>query len=198
MEMYIHIGMQKTGTTYLQNEVFPKLKNVYYFSRPRDVFRADSEKEKKYLVSHEAFSGYPHHIDRIDYGVDDRYRIANRLNKVYPNAKIILGIREKDDWFKSLFRQYAKMKGGAELRDFEERFDEGFLDYEGYIAYLEDLFSDVYVYHFETLKEDHEEFVKGICDFMDVELPHVENVIYNKHIDPGKLEILHALKRIGS
>jgi len=31
---YIHIGYPKTGTTYLQNIIFPNIDNLYYLGKP--------------------------------------------------------------------------------------------------------------------------------------------------------------------
>ena len=33
--LYLHIGYRKTGTTYLQKRVFPKMSSVLYFCKGR-------------------------------------------------------------------------------------------------------------------------------------------------------------------
>ena len=53
-EIFIHIGMHKTGSSFLQNEIFPKL-DINYF-RPKDEYII---KPGKNLISNESFMGNP-------------------------------------------------------------------------------------------------------------------------------------------
>ena len=60
MSMIVHVGLHKTGTTFLQREIFPKIKNVNY---NRDVFWVKNYKNKINVISNEWLSGQPYHGD---------------------------------------------------------------------------------------------------------------------------------------
>ena len=104
-EYFIHLGLHKTGTTWLQSEVFSRLKNVSYLHQfELDTIIPDS---KKVLISCEWLSGKPHLLE----STEKMYIIADRLKKIFPSSKIIVGFRDKDSWLKSLWKQYI-MEGG--------------------------------------------------------------------------------------
>lgn len=127
-KIYIHIGLQKTATTYLQSKVFPSIQDLLYVGRPytqeNQAFNAlqyaddalyDSSllvKEmqnikrtasgKPVLISDELFSGFAF------WGFLNRGLIARRLSQVVPEAEIILFIRNQTDLIDSLYNQYVK------------------------------------------------------------------------------------------
>ena len=108
MEIIFHIGLHKTGTTFLQRYVFPKLKNVNLFCTDGRPFNGieDLEKDKINLISIENLSGSPFSSNEFT-----RYTIMEELAKLYPNAKIIVTFRNKNSWLKSLYSQYIKTGG---------------------------------------------------------------------------------------
>lgn len=82
-KVYIHIGLHKTGSTFLQNKVFPRLKETTYIGRPYtqqsiafnklqyadtslykeeetiQEINQENENHEKILISDEMFSGLP-------------------------------------------------------------------------------------------------------------------------------------------
>lgn len=128
-EIYIHVGLHKTGSTFLQNKVFPNLEKTTYIGRPytqqniafNKLQYADSSlysKEevnqeikhfdhyKKVLISDEMFSGLPFN------NYINRTMIADRLSQVFPEAKILLFIRNQKDLLLSLYNSYVKNNSG--------------------------------------------------------------------------------------
>lgn len=180
--LYIHIGLHKTGTTFLQQEVFPKLKNVNYISKYNrqgslHLITTKFSKDKINLFSEE-------HLTRQNYlddGQASMSEIAERIHKLFPEAKIILTLRNKDDWLKSLYNQYARTRG---IKSFEEWykdvFDKEDLNFEKFEKLLNDLFDDVLVLNYELLKKDSDLFVKKICEFMNVDVPKFKNIFVYK------------------
>jgi hypothetical protein len=128
-KIIFHVGLQKTGSTFLQDLIFPELKNVTYIGRPytqenyafNTLQYADSSlynplairneldriKEiaqgETVLISDELFSGYAF------YNFINRGFIAERLSELTPDAEIILFLRNQTDIIMSLYNQYVKI-----------------------------------------------------------------------------------------
>lgn len=127
---FIHFGLQKTGSTFLQKEVFPFLSGVLYVGRPytqvNESFNrlqyADEalfEEEElanemagiskaagaqSILISDELFAGFAR------YGFMNRGRIISRLSSICPEAEILLFLRGQEAEIASLHNQYIKTR----------------------------------------------------------------------------------------
>ncbi len=127
-QVFIHIGLSKTATTFLQNEVFTLIPDINYlhpeFLRTNHSFQklinADSSwydkreiqatveqiyahKSSKLLLSYEVFSGTDLNDRQLDRGL-----IALRLKEIFPNAHIILVIRGQQSIIYSTYNQWIK------------------------------------------------------------------------------------------
>jgi len=168
-EVYIHVGLPRTATTFLQNEVFPKLKLNYLLYLPLKGNIVDG----KNLISDESLAGYSYIIGSNNASNKD---IAKRLHDLYPKAKIIVVFREKNKWLKSFYKQFLVESERRKLvKNYEDWYakvyGDKFLEFKEYENYLKELFDDVLVLHFEEFKKDHKKFVKNICDFIGVKVP---------------------------
>lgn len=191
------MGLHKTGTTFLQEEIFSKIKNVNYIGEFK--FGSKIYKDKLNIISDEKLSVEPHlppsHIDYIN--CNQRFVIAKRLHSIFPDAKIILGIRNKDSWLSSVYSQYVKGGGTHNFDDFRDNiFDKRFLDFESYIECLKDLFKKVLIYHLEQLKLNPNGFVKNICDFLEIEFPLFENRVWEKRWSERQIKLGLFLNRL--
>ncbi|MEY2978397.1 MAG: hypothetical protein ACO31I_18375 [Prochlorotrichaceae cyanobacterium] len=127
-KVVIHVGLQKTASTYLQSEFFPRLSDIVYIGRPytqenyafntlqyadRSLYEPTAlsqeierikeiAQDKPILISDELFSGYAF------YNFINRGLIAERLSEVVPNAEIVLFLRGQVDLIISLYNQYVK------------------------------------------------------------------------------------------
>ena len=140
--IFIHVGLPKTASTYLQNSVFPRLNNIAYIGRPYtqenyafntlqyadnslytsstirkeiDDIEKEIAKGNPILISDELFSGF------ALYNFINRGMIAERLSEVVPHAEIILFLRGQTDLIVSLYNQFVKMAW------VDTRLDESFL-----------------------------------------------------------------------
>lgn len=126
----IHVGLHKTATTFLQYSVFPQATEYLYLTRPYTqlnhafnrlqyadptMFNLEdlrSEVEalnvESILLSDESFSGKPTYFSYIN-----RTLIAERLSKIFPNAKILLVLRDQIDIMVSHYSSYIKMPYGT-------------------------------------------------------------------------------------
>ncbi|MFW6134894.1 MAG: sulfotransferase family protein [Elusimicrobiota bacterium] len=169
-KLFIHVGLMRTGTTFLQRRVFPKIKNINYNGKPR-IENVQIKEGMVNLISREGLSAGPGRRRVIEpLKPKQRFIAADRLKAIFPDAKIIVGVRDKESWLQSFYRQQLKGGGWMSWEEFMNYCD-GWLDFDKYINYLKKLFDDVYVYRFEDLKANPESVVKGICDFMGVEMP---------------------------
>ncbi len=106
-ELYFHIGLAKTGSTYLQNKFFNKLKGIKYihtskFYRYNDII--NSCDDTKILFSRE--------FDRQFF--NETIKIAEK----YPYAKIIIALRSNEKWIASQYRRYVKNGGSKPFNEF--------------------------------------------------------------------------------
>jgi len=147
-EIFLHAGMPKTASTYLQNNYFPYLEDTYYvgiqgddgprgavhqfiedltarqtrnsvaldFDREilkRDIWEfLENRPEPRILISYEAFVGG----DSTD-GFRSFKPVAELLHYVFPNAKILLIIRQQADFFESSY-SFQVTKGYSRSIDY--------------------------------------------------------------------------------
>lgn len=193
MDIVIHIGLHKTGTTFLQKIIFPKLKNVnficqYNTTNRNQLLTCRLEKNKVNLISEE---GLTRHNFR-DNNETSMVEIANRIHKVFPNARIILVLRDKTEWLTSLYKMNCKY-------DYDYWYDNIFrsedLSFNSYVEYLQKLFKNVLVLDYALLKYDPKRFVRTICDFIGVKVPEFDNVTIRKSRDLKSLKRIHRLPK---
>lgn len=108
-QVYFHVGLGKTGTTYLQYEVFPKLKGIHYIQRTH------------YPRAHNiiARSGYPRYLVSREFDQQLPQEVA-KFSRHYPEAGVIIVLRRHDHWIASQYRRFAK--NGIHV-DFKSFFD---------------------------------------------------------------------------
>jgi hypothetical protein len=221
-EIYIHIGYSKTATTTLQNNLFAHLKRFDIIGKPwtsknnihQKIIETITECETmeyngkdllnevfavshnaKLLISHEGFSGGPILSGRVS-----RYEIACRLKNLFPQAKILIVLREQKSMIKS--RYLEKLKNGRTKLNFNEWFKvnsenmhkENIFQYFHYDKILElyiELFGDknVEVLLFEDFKVKQEYFLKKLFNWLS--LPYNEREVFVQ-----KIKISHDNKTV--
>ena len=99
-ENYYHIGLCKTGTTFLQKNVFPKIKDINFISS------YSHERDKRCnitLYSYEKLTGSPMW--------HDWYATYDLLQRIPTDSNIILVLRDKKKWVRSNYVHYIKSGG---------------------------------------------------------------------------------------
>lgn len=141
MDIYIHIGLHKTGTTSLQRHFFPACDGVNYLTGSSPVVTAfeqaavtadpiyydtESERDRIWpclrddlpnLLSLEAFSGALY-AGLIKHRLDHRSPILANLKASLPEARILVVLRRQDGLSRSIYRQYLKSGGTAKMGRF--------------------------------------------------------------------------------
>lgn len=187
-EVVIHPGMHKTGTTFLQWNVFHYvdanyLWHVFYKSGIKDILdtskEVDIEKvqenfsnllsnDKVNIISEENIYTYQFSKE------DDRFTRLERMKQIFPEAKIVFGARKKEENLISWYVEYVAVGGVLDFNSFlVKHMNLDKLDYEPYIEKLEELYGEknVLVYTLDDLRKDQDGLVKRICKFINVKPP---------------------------
>ena len=174
-KIFIHVGLHKTGTTFLQEEVFQKIPNINY-QRKVDL-TTHIEPNLINLFSDENLDGGSY---RLFNDWHNRYHIAANLKKLFPDAGIIICTRDEKTWLVSAWKQYVLSYFGYSFVEYYENISKESLDFTSYIKYLQKLFNNnVLVLHYEELQNSPEEFVNAICDFIGVyHIPFINKSTY--------------------
>jgi hypothetical protein len=195
-EVFFHVGLAKTGTTYLQHRVFPKLKGIKYIQRTK-------YRDFKYVKI----------IERTSY---DRYLISNEFDRqleqeleniasVYPRAKIIILLRRHDSWIASQYSRWIKnghyytFKGFIDLDN-----DKGFWKQEELYFYpklqmIEDKFkSKPLVLFYDDLKKNPFPLLDKIVEFLGATYDKKAVNLSPKHksFNEKQLKVIRKFSRI--
>ncbi len=106
-EIFFHVGLGKTASTYLQYAFFPKLKGINYIQRTR------------YGQSKELIRKQPtinHFVSReFDQQLEQE---CQWFSADFPEARTIIILRRQDGWVASQYRRYVKNGGSLSFREF--------------------------------------------------------------------------------
>lgn len=190
--LLIHIGYHKTGTTWLQTGLFQDEKAGFtkpWDSKPiRDYFvlansfefdvasaceffqpdiAAATQHSLLPVMSDERLSGSPHA------GGYDSALIADRLAMVFPDARILIVIREQRSAIYSVYQQYVRNGGAASLKYYlsprhlaeAPQFRFSHFEYHNLIKHYFERFGrmNVLVLPYEWLQHDPERFLREIA-----------------------------------
>lgn len=163
--------MHRTGTKFLQNEIFSKMSNVY-------------SNENLSCSPFNRFSGL--NINRLI--------LLDLIKKMFGDVKIIVCFREKDCWLHSIY--YHNVEGYGFYKSFDFWFDNYFnkdlLDFDFYKKQLKENFSDVFIYDFEDFVNHHFTVLGDMMDFIGV---HVDYSFkkYNASTTKTRLNVIRFL-----
>lgn len=195
----VHIGYTKTGTHWLQRKLFvdengyrclrKRASGRFVTDRPlefeaasvRSAFEPmlDAAEEAGVLpvVSHERLSGHPAS------GGHDSDRIAVRLREVFPDARVLVVVREQRSMIASSYKQYVKMGGACTIAQFVDSpkapsarvplFDARHFEYHHLLEHYQRIWGvdEVLALPFEQFVADGRGFVERIADFAGRPIP---------------------------
>ncbi len=191
MAPVLHIGYHKTGSTWLQKNLFTNTESGYLMApreemrnhiihqnslafnptRSREALALWVEKANQLdlipVFSDERLSGSPH-----SGGYDSR-EIGERLRTVFPDGRVLMVIREQVSMLTSAYKQYIVGVGAASVHDYIHHtrkypmFDFAHFHYDRLIRHYHRLFTAdrVLVLPYELFQTDAHDFIKRINDF---------------------------------
>ena len=189
--IYFHVGISKTGSTFLQNRVFPKLSKITYI--PTNIYHRVFEEIKncdsnQILVSRE--------LDR------QFEREVTLFSSRYRTATPIIVFRKHEEYLASQYKRFVKNGFKGEIEDFFDlKNDKGFfkslhLSFSYQIGVLKEKFEkEPIVLFYEDLRSNPRGFIRSFCSLTlsDIDL---EKVNFNKkHISYSEKQ-LKAIKAV--
>ena len=159
-EIYFHVGLAKTGSTFVQNNFFPKLKNIKYISTHKYKRCIDIIKKtnyKSYLISRE-----------FDRKLDEEVR---KVLKHFPQTKIIIVFREHKKWISSQFKRYSKNGWHWDFEEFYNNENTGYWKRDDMIYFDKLKIISKYsksrplVLNFDELKTNPHSYLEKISNF---------------------------------
>jgi hypothetical protein len=192
--LLLHIGLQKTASTWLQDKVFESAAVGFatvggeavvkrQLIAPDDIefdatacrsafmerIEAVGAERLVPVLSAERLSG-----DML-YGAYDSVRLADRLAETFPGAKVLIVIREQRRMLFSTYQQYVKVGGLLGVGDYLTRASKSHpwpcdlrrYEYDRLIAYYHGLFGREHVLTlpYELFRSEPAGFVHGIAAF---------------------------------
>ena len=190
MSILIHVGYPKTATTWFQNQLFPLIENYHIIDKELikekviyqnmiSVNDFNIQHSKNVLISVEALVGSL--LTGNAHGIFTK-EIASRLADLFPDAKIILFIRNQPDMIVSSYLQYIRMGGTYNCHKFLfqrknlthyhsiYQFALDMLKYDAVIELYTGLFgkSNIYIYLYEDFNENPVQFVSDFIATFDI------------------------------
>jgi len=214
-QLYLHVGLRKTATTWMQNHLFPKIQGLNFLGKTDvdypdwliqwsywdDSYFQSNVKmiskrigamlvdDKKTLISSEAFTNTAVILNQ-----------AERIKSVWSNSKIIVTIRDPIDTIISHYHHDIK-EGTAfrELQDYVDIERTPFFIGKRKRIYLPDYYytemienynrlfgeENVCVLKYEDLTMNPQQFVSELSEFMGLMI-NEEEVQFNVRLNPGE------------
>lgn len=197
-EIFIDVGLPKTGTTFRQNYIYPKM-DVEFYNTPivkgNLIFKSFNV-ERKILISDEQISGlYQHRIETKDIKLQRENAVKN-IVEWFPSAKIILCTREKTSWINSLYKHYVSEGNTLKKEIWIEKINKDIFDIDGYIKLLKNNFSNVLILRFEDFCTDNNKFIEQISRFIGVKTPIFNIKKINASLSKSQTNTLRNINKI--
>jgi hypothetical protein len=204
-----HLGMHKTGTTWLQHQLFPDLDGV-------EVKRTKSIDEIAGLIKRSAASNDCSHTiilsevlsgstsPRREPGSSNAMLKQNleRIAALAPNKRIIIGFREHRSWLQSAFsHQKAKKSFDMSLPDYVNLYAGDDLLWCRKLDLIEERFPSIFPFLFEELLQSPHVLLEDLCRFIGTPTPpnldellrRRENVVPRSEVGQRVSRIFKAL-----
>ena len=225
LNVTIHIGLPKTGTKYLQNNIFDKIENVYYMKWDEFYFThvfLMLNYLNSYVQKEEVKQKIEHYYDTFDdyhllisdesittawaYG-KNLYTTAKALKYIFPEARILLSLREQYPILESLYCQAIREGAWLSVNSFiryDERFnifnriehttyphiDVDYFKYDDIIdVYKKEFGSDsIKILLYEKFKYDSETYIRDLSNYFNEDI-NLNSISSPVNVRPGVIEL---------
>lgn len=182
-EIIIHIGLHKTGTSFLQKQLYPLYNSIQTVKGTHQLrsFWDNNKNNKLLLISDEYISG------RLFSGsyLDDFLNNIETIKEIFGNAKIIVGFRKHSSFLVSVYKEFINEGGFYDFNHLFNFNDTGLIKsdelfFKQRLDILRNNFEQVFVYSQEDLRNRLDDFVNSFSKFIGT----------NELIDKEKLSAL--------
>lgn len=222
----VHIGYHKTATSWFQKSLYPRVRNAVYLNRRliREVFLnttafsfdPDNARERLHvdrrpIICEEDLCGHYDNGGLLESLSKDT---AYRIHSVYPDAHIVIFIRNQLDMILSTYLQYIRGGGTRSLQRFLFPYSRGSLyrrrwykkpmltldhfDYQHLIHHYRSIFgsSNVHVFCYEDFAADPRTFANDFAMRFDLDVP-LEQLSYARRNESLGIISLHLARLLG-
>ncbi len=190
-ELFFHLGLPKTASTFLQVKVFPRLAGITYFRK----------KHFNQFASIIAAGAHPRYLFSCEF---DRELEAKMelIARDFPQAKILLVFRRHDQWIASKYKYYLRKHGHKSFAEFvdidSETGEWGRTDllYRPKIEKAQSLFAHPpLVLNFEELQQNPALFTQRLEAYLGCHIETFRNGVVKQAFSPKQLWVVRKLNR---
>ena len=188
-EIYFHVGLAKTGSTFLQKNFFPYLKNIKYINTHDYVNCIDiinKTKYKSYLISRE-----------FDKQFEDE---ISKFISYFPDTKIIIVFRRHDQWIASQYKRAVKNGWHWDFKNYYNINNKGIwkntdLTYMNKLKIIKKYSkSKPLILKFEELKKDPFNYLNKISNYTDSKYLKTQILLKNVHKSYSEKQLIFLKK----
>ena len=197
----LHIGYPKTATKWFQNEFYPKVPNIYPVKREdlfnrfvfNDIFSFSPVEFQSWLTQEAATNRVVVCDEILVGGLDIGFGsgefvelMSHRLNDVFPDAQVVIFIRNQHQALASTYSHYV-MSGGtyspSRFLGIKPMFRKPFMgyhcfnpklfDYDKLINHYITLYGtlNVHIFLYEDFAENPVQFIEQFCKTLQIDIP---------------------------
>lgn len=228
IEVVIHVGYPKTATSWMQSHVYTKAEGFCHLGNGLKM----SEWGVHLVAAHDlAFSpalvregvaefcrsrgcnkvimSWEHLLGDSAYHADGLTRIANRLKQCFPNARIIIYVREQLALLKAIYAQYVQEGGTWTLDEFTQLkypyrigFSPVYLNYALVYRLYSELFGEhnIYFQAYEVLKAQPEKEISRLFAWLGVPAHKIRDIRFYEQVNASlsrqALSVLRVLNHV--
>ena len=188
-EIYFHVGLAKTGSTFLQKNFFPYLKNIKYINTHDYVNCIDiinKSNYKSYLISREFDKQFEREIKKfISY---------------FPDTKIIVVFRRHDQWITSQYKRAVKNGWYWDFKNYYNINNKGIwknsdLTYMNKLKIIKKYSkSKPLILKFEELKKNPFNYLNKISNYTDSKYLKTQILLKNVHKSYSEKQLIFLKK----
>ena len=174
IDIFFHIGLHKTATTWFQRQLFPSLDGVqvvrtkYIDKIAAHLSTIDTSVNGSptVIVSHEALGGSIAHRRSPGFATDRLESNLELIASLAPQRSIIVGFREHGSWLQSAYSQRATKNFGIDQDGYVKGFSLSDLSWRRKLETIGASCEAVFPFLYEELLRDPKLLVTDLCRFI--------------------------------